>query len=61
MGDERGYQGVREEPSSFASYGTGRGRRDKLVLTGSNGEKSYYRARQCAGDARQKAIGGFAA
>lgn len=38
------YQGVREEPSSFASYGTG-ATADKLVLTDSNGEKSYYRAK----------------
>lgn len=40
------YQGVREEPSSFASYGTWARTADKLVLTDSNGEKSYYRARK---------------
>lgn len=39
------YQGVREEPSSFASYGTWARTADKLVLTDSNGEKSYYRAK----------------
>lgn len=39
------YQGVREEPSSFASYGTWARTADKLVLTDSKGEKSYYRAK----------------
>ncbi|MGL5454866.1 MAG: envelope stress response activation lipoprotein NlpE [Citrobacter telavivensis] len=39
------YQGVREEPSSFASYGTWTRTADKLVLTDSQGEKSYYRAK----------------
>ena len=39
------YQGVREEPSSFASYGTWARTADKLVLTDSQGEKSYYRAK----------------
>ena len=39
------YQGVREEPSSFASYGTLARTADKLVLTDSQGEKSYYRAK----------------
>ena len=39
------YQGVREEPSSFASYGTWARTADKLELTDSNGEKSYYRAK----------------
>lgn len=42
MGDERA---LREEPSSFASYGTWARTADKLVLTDSNGEKSYYRAK----------------
>ncbi|EMN3920049.1 envelope stress response activation lipoprotein NlpE [Citrobacter farmeri] len=39
------YQGVREEPSSFASYGTWARTADKLVLTDSQGEKSWYRAK----------------
>lgn len=39
------YQGVREEPSSFASYGTWARTADKLVLTDSKGEKSWYRAK----------------
>lgn len=39
------YQGVRDEPSSFASYGTWARTADKLVLTDSKGEKSYYRAK----------------
>ena len=39
------YQGVREEPSSFASYGSWARTADKLVLTDSQGEKSYYRAK----------------
>ncbi|HGY2354473.1 TPA: envelope stress response activation lipoprotein NlpE [Citrobacter farmeri] len=39
------YQGMREEPSSFASYGTWARTADKLVLTDSQGEKSYYRAK----------------
>lgn len=39
------YQGVRKEPSSFASYGTWARTADKLVLTDSKGEKSYYRAK----------------
>ena len=38
------YQGV-DEPSSFASYGTWARTADKLVLTDSKGEKSYYRAK----------------
>lgn len=38
------YQGVSREPSSFASYGTWARTADKLVLTDSKGEKSYYRA-----------------
>ena len=33
------YQGVRDEPSSFASYGTWARTADKLVLTDSKGEK----------------------
>ncbi|MFH2501374.1 envelope stress response activation lipoprotein NlpE [Klebsiella indica] len=37
------YQGVSREPSSFASYGTWARTADKLVLTDSKGEKSYYR------------------
>ncbi|MGU7802607.1 copper resistance protein NlpE N-terminal domain-containing protein, partial [Escherichia coli] len=39
------YQGVSREPSSFASYGTWARTADKLVLTNSKGEKSYYRAK----------------
>ncbi|CBG86980.1 envelope stress response activation lipoprotein NlpE [Citrobacter rodentium] len=39
------YLGAREEPSSFASYGTWARTADKLVLTDSNGEKTYYRAK----------------
>ena len=39
------YQGVRDEPSSFASYGKWARTADKLVLTDSKGEKSYYRAK----------------
>lgn len=39
------YQGVRDEPSSFASYGTWARTADKLVLTDSKGEKAYYRAK----------------
>ncbi|MFW0764212.1 envelope stress response activation lipoprotein NlpE [Trabulsiella odontotermitis] len=39
------YQGVQHEPSSFASYGTWARTADKLVLTDSDGEKSYYRAK----------------
>ncbi|EJM0810102.1 envelope stress response activation lipoprotein NlpE [Escherichia albertii] len=39
------YLGAREEPSSFASYGTWARTADKLVLTDSKGEKSYYRVR----------------
>nr|WP_233471470.1 MULTISPECIES: envelope stress response activation lipoprotein NlpE [Citrobacter] len=39
------YQGVRDEPSSFASYGSWARTADKLVLTDSKGEKSYYRAK----------------
>ncbi|AGJ87510.1 copper homeostasis/adhesion lipoprotein NlpE [Raoultella ornithinolytica] len=39
------YQGVSREPSSFASYGTWARTADKLVLTDSKGEKSYYRAK----------------
>lgn len=39
------YQGVRDEPSSFDSYGTWARTADKLVLTDSKGEKSYYRAK----------------
>lgn len=39
------YQGVRDEPSSFSSYGTWARTADKLVLTDSKGEKSYYRAK----------------
>lgn len=39
------YQGVSHEPSSFASYGTWARTADKLVLTNSKGEKSYYRAK----------------
>ncbi|MEX3021135.1 envelope stress response activation lipoprotein NlpE [Kluyvera sp. STS39-E] len=37
------YQGVSREPSSFGSYGTWARTADKLVLTDSLGEKSYYR------------------
>ena len=39
------YQGVSREPSSFGSYGTWARTADKLVLTDSEGEKSYYRAK----------------
>ncbi|WP_049847516.1 envelope stress response activation lipoprotein NlpE [Trabulsiella odontotermitis] len=39
------YQGVQHEPSSFASYGTWARTADKLVLTNSEGEKFYYRAK----------------
>ena len=39
------YQGARREPSSFASYGTWARTADKLVLTDSKGEKSYFRAK----------------
>lgn len=39
------YRGVRDEPSSFASYGTWARTADKLVLTDSKGEKSYYRVK----------------
>ena len=39
------YQGVKDEPSSFASYGTWARTADKLVLTNSKGEKSYFRAK----------------
>ncbi|HFZ8995133.1 TPA: envelope stress response activation lipoprotein NlpE [Citrobacter freundii] len=39
------YQGAREEPSSFASYGTWARTADRLVLTDSKGEKSYYRVK----------------
>ena len=39
------YQGVSREPSSFGSYGTWARTADKLVLTDSQGEKSYYRAK----------------
>lgn len=39
------YQGVRDEPSSFAFYGTWARTADKLVLTDSKGEKSYYRVK----------------
>ncbi|WP_420378140.1 envelope stress response activation lipoprotein NlpE [Yokenella regensburgei] len=39
------YQGVGHEPSSFASYGRWARTADKLVLTDSKGEKSYYRAK----------------
>lgn len=44
MMNER-YQGVSREPSSFGSYGTWARTADKLVLTDSEGEKSYYRAK----------------
>ena len=37
------YQGVSREPSSFASYGTWARTADRLVLTDSKGEKSWYR------------------
>lgn len=37
------YQGARDEPSSFASYGTWARTADKLVLTDGEGEKRYYR------------------
>lgn len=39
------YQGVAREPSSFGSYGTWARTAEKLVLTDSKGEKSYYRAK----------------
>ena len=39
------YQGAGREPSSFASYGTWARTADKLVLTNSKGEKSYFRAK----------------
>jgi len=39
------YQGVTKGPSSFASYGTWARTAEKLVLTDSKGEKSYYRAK----------------
>jgi copper homeostasis protein (lipoprotein) len=39
------YQGVKREPSSFGSYGTWARTAEKLVLTDSNGDKSYYRAK----------------
>lgn len=39
------YQGVAREPSSFGSYGTWARAAEKLVLTDSKGEKSYYRAK----------------
>lgn len=39
------YQGVDREPSAFGSYGTWARTAEKLVLTDSNGEKSYYRAK----------------
>lgn len=39
------YQGVRSEPSSFASYGVWARTADTLVLTDSKGEKAYYRAK----------------
>ncbi|MGU3414222.1 envelope stress response activation lipoprotein NlpE [Enterobacteriaceae bacterium C23F] len=39
------YQGVAREPSSFGSYGTWARTAEKLVLTDSQGEKSYYRAK----------------
>ncbi|WP_312626254.1 envelope stress response activation lipoprotein NlpE [Scandinavium sp.] len=39
------YQGVAHEPSSFGSYGTWARTAEKLVLTDSQGEKSYYRAK----------------
>lgn len=39
------YQGVSREPSSFGSYGTWARTADKLVLTDSHGEKSFYRAK----------------
>ncbi|MFJ2976873.1 envelope stress response activation lipoprotein NlpE [Kluyvera sp. NPDC087067] len=39
------YQGVDREPSSFASYGKWARTADKLVLTDSEGEKSFYRAK----------------
>ena len=45
LGDDERYLGAREEPSSFASYGTWARTADKLVLTDSKGEKSYYRAK----------------
>ena len=44
------YQGARETPSSFASYGTWARTADKLVLTDTKGEKSYFRV---AGDKLQ--------
>lgn len=39
------YQGVAREPSSFGSYGTWARTADKLVLTDTQGEKSYFRAK----------------
>lgn len=39
------YQGARDEPSSFASWGSWARTADKLVLTDSNGEKAYFRAK----------------
>ena len=39
------YQDARREPSSFASYGSWARTADKLVLTNSKGEKSYFRAK----------------
>ncbi|MRS15124.1 envelope stress response activation lipoprotein NlpE [Enterobacteriaceae bacterium RIT691] len=39
------YQGVRHEPSSFGSYGTWARTAEKLVLTDSKGEKTYYQAK----------------
>lgn len=39
------YQGVTKGPSSFASYGTWARTAEKLVLTDSKGEKSYYRVK----------------
>lgn len=38
-------RGAGREPSSFASYGTWARTADKLVLTNSKGEKSYFRAK----------------
>ncbi len=57
------YQGVREEPSSFASYGTWARTADKLVLNRQQWREIVLsRERQCAGDARQRRqSGGFAA
>lgn len=39
------YQGVDKEPSSFASYGTWARTAGKLVLTDSEGQKSWYRVK----------------